>query len=118
MEREEVRAVPLYLYSAGRRHIGYADQPWQEEILSGEGVLRADVQHDGHMNVTCLHSEQRNYWKNKKERHVTGLHTVLQQRIVRHETFTECLLLLHERLARTMQEVIQSGKQTNYFDIL
>ena len=116
-ERQDVLAVSLHLYSAGRRHIGYAEQPWQQEISSGDRVFRADVQHDGHMNVTCLHSEKRYYWPNSQVHHVSGLHPVLQQQIVKHEKFTECFLLLLEKMARTFSGVRRSGKQENHFVI-
>ena len=73
--------------------------------------------HDGHLNVTCLHLETRQYWPNYEEHHISGLHPVMQEKILQHEKFTACLLLLHERLAKTMQEVLWAGKQEAHFVI-
>ena len=42
-EREEVRAVSLHLYSAGRRHIGYADQPWQSKTGVPEETMTINM---------------------------------------------------------------------------
>ena len=80
-------------------------------------VFRGGLQHDGHMNVTCLFSENRHYGQNSQAHHVSGLKPVLQREIVKHNKFTECLVLLHERLSRTMQGAAVSGSQKNDFVI-
>ena len=106
-----VKQVPLHFYSAGRRHIGNAEQPWRQALRSDTRVFRADVQHDGHVDVTCLQSEARSYSENGQPHHISGLHPEMQEEVVRHPMFTACLLLLHDRLQRATEEVMGAGKE-------
>ena len=73
-------------------------------------VNRPDVYHDGYFNITCLFSDKRNHWGHGKVHHLSGLHPELQCEIVHHNRFTECLILLHQRLVRNIQSAVESQK--------
>ena len=102
-QRHAMQQVTLHLYSAGRRHIGCDGQHWKEEIFSSERRFRSDVQHDGHVSVTGLYSEKRFYWPNFEQHHISGLNLQMQEQIVNRKKFTDVLILLHERLSRSVQ---------------
>ena len=80
-------------------------------------VNRPDVHHDGYFNVTCFFTDKRHHWGHGKVHHLSGLHPELQCEIVHHNRFTECLILLHQRLVRTIQTAIESQKAEIHFVI-
>ena len=107
----------LHLYSAGRLHLGHHHEPWHTEFFSETDLFRWDVQHNGHVNVTAVQPLIEYDGPYGQIHNMSGLNPRVQAQMVADIRFTECLILLHERLKRSVSDAFEDGNNDVHFVI-